>query len=119
MSQTLFLAASTTLPAAGNGTISSGTPRRLASSRDRSTDTPRASPLAGSFEARTGLPKLIAARSFPVGASSATCAGVGLTGSCEHAAASAARKRSGSRRTLQGPYLDLAELDHAGAVLQR
>src|SRR5947209_6390211 len=41
-------------------------PRRRPSSRARSTETPRASP--SSFCASTGFPKLIAARSFPVGA---------------------------------------------------
>src|SRR5262252_4589279 len=99
MSHTPLLAASTTLPAAANGTISSGTPRRFASSRDRSTETPRGSPVAGSFEARTGLPKLIAARSLPVGASWDTASGEGLGGSDAQAAASAATRNSAIRGT--------------------
>ncbi len=67
--------ASTTSPAAGKVTSATGTPRRRASSRDRSTDTPRGSPVAASLVARMGLPKLMAARNVPVGASSATGAG--------------------------------------------
>src|SRR5207248_5632649 len=46
------------------------TPRRRASSRASSGPTPRGSPPAGSFCAMTGLPKLIPARSTPVGANS-------------------------------------------------
>src|SRR5438067_4276025 len=45
-----------------------GTSRRRASSCARSTEMPRGSPVAGSFWASTGFPKLIAARSFPAGA---------------------------------------------------
>src|SRR5574337_1977395 len=57
-----------------------GTPSRRASSRASAADTPRGSPVAGSLWARTGLPKLIAARSLPVGASSlmASAGGVGM-----------------------------------------
>src|SRR6476661_892712 len=72
ISQAPRASASNTLPAASKVTNSIGTPRRLASSRASSADTPRGSPLAGSFCASTTLPKLIAARSLPVGASSAT-----------------------------------------------
>src|SRR6266702_436714 len=57
----------------------------------RSTDTPRASPVDGSFAARTGFPKLIAARSFPVGARSETAA-EGAAGIVEQAARPAARQ---------------------------
>src|SRR6185295_4244397 len=70
MSQTFFVASAVTLPAASYGTMSSGTCSRQASSRAMSTDTPRASPVLGSFCASTVLPKLIAARSVPLGASS-------------------------------------------------
>src|SRR3954462_4156958 len=45
---------------------------RAPRTRARSTDTPRGSPGAGSRVARIGLPKLIAARSLPLGASSVT-----------------------------------------------
>src|SRR5919204_2885945 len=72
ISQAPRASASNTLPAASKVTNSIGTPRRLASSRASSVDTPRGSPLAGSFCASTTLPKLIAARSLPVGASSVT-----------------------------------------------
>src|SRR5208337_2955313 len=47
-----------------------GTPSRRASSRASAAVAPRGSPVAGFLWARTGLPKLIAARSLPVGASS-------------------------------------------------
>src|SRR5207244_2966870 len=50
---------------------STGTPSLRPSSRARSTETPRGSPVGESRVARTGLPTLIAARSLPVGASSA------------------------------------------------
>src|SRR5260221_8981977 len=76
-SQAFDLTASTTLPAALKGTNTRETPNRRASSRDRSTDTPRGSPVTGSLVARTGLPKLIAARNVPDGASSATVAADG------------------------------------------
>src|SRR5436190_3294508 len=72
ISQAPCAKASNTLPAASKVTNSTGTPRRLARSRASSVDTPRGSPLAGSFCASTTLPKLIAARSLPVGASSVT-----------------------------------------------
>jgi hypothetical protein len=88
---TLFsLAASNAFPAASKVTNSSGTPSRLASSRDRSAETPRGSP-SGPFCASTPLPKLIAARSLPVGASSFSASG----GTCATAAcaASATRQR--------------------------
>src|SRR6185295_12858686 len=52
--------------------MSSGTLSRHDSSRARSTETPRASSVFGSFCASTTLPKLIAARRLPVGASSLT-----------------------------------------------
>src|SRR4051812_41500017 len=52
--------------------MSSGTCSRHASSRARWTETPRASPVFGSCCASTVLPKLIAARSVPFGASSLT-----------------------------------------------
>src|SRR5258708_5929690 len=52
------------------------TPRRRANSRASSADTPRGGPPAGSGWASTELPKLIAARRRPVGASSATRSGV-------------------------------------------
>src|SRR5258707_1340852 len=86
-SQALDLTASTTLPAAAKVTSSTETPNRRASSRDRSTDTPRGSPVTGSLVARTGLPKLIAARNVPDGASSATVAAKGcvVIGGVEHA----------------------------------
>ena len=45
------------------------TPSSSARRRDRSTETPTASPLAGSRRARIGLPRLIEARRRPVGAS--------------------------------------------------
>src|SRR5258705_464327 len=60
MSQTLDFAAAVTLPAASNGISSTGTPRRPASSRARSTETPCGCPPV-SREASTGLPRLIAA----------------------------------------------------------
>src|SRR6266567_4872172 len=60
---------STTLPAAEKVTSPRPTPRRFASSRARSTETPRGSPVVASLPASTGLPKLIAARSVPDGAS--------------------------------------------------
>src|SRR5207248_7511658 len=72
ISQTAFASASTTLPAASKVTDSLGTASRLANSRASSDDTPRGSPLAGSFCASTLLPKLIAARSLPLGASVVT-----------------------------------------------
>src|SRR5438309_6626794 len=72
ISQTPFASASTTLPAASKGTNSIATASRLANSRASSDDTPRGSPLAGSFCANTVLPKLIAARSLPLGASVVT-----------------------------------------------
>src|SRR5471030_1881380 len=59
---------STDAPADLTTTSCSGTPRRLASSVARSTDTPIALPLAGSMLASTGLPRLIEARSVPPGA---------------------------------------------------
>ena len=72
MSHTPLGSASVTLPAVSNATNSTATPSRRASSRAKSPDTPRASPVAGSFWASTGLPKLIATRSLPVGARSLT-----------------------------------------------
>src|SRR5947209_1809290 len=72
ISQAPFASASTTLPAASKGTNSIATASRLANSRASSDDTPRGSPLAGSFCASTVLPKLIAARSLPLGASVVT-----------------------------------------------
>src|SRR5256885_3817108 len=67
-SQAPVFAASETFPALSYVTSSIGMPRRRPSSRARSTETPRGSPVAGSFWASTGLPKLIAARSEPLGA---------------------------------------------------
>src|SRR5215467_6361947 len=72
MSQAPFCTASNTLPAASKVTNSIGTARRLASSHASSDETPRGSPVVGSFCASTLLPKLIAARSLPLGASSVT-----------------------------------------------
>src|SRR5947207_14967258 len=72
ISQTPFASASTTLPAASKGTNSIGTASRLANSRASSDDTPRGSPLAGSFCASNAFPKLIAAGSLPLGASVVT-----------------------------------------------
>src|SRR5436309_1474916 len=72
ISQAPFASASTTLPAASKGTNSIAMASRLANSRASSDDTPRGSPLAGSFCASTVLPKLIAARSLPLGASVVT-----------------------------------------------
>src|SRR5262245_3032424 len=66
--------ASNTLPAASKGTSSIGTPARRASSRERSTETPLGAPSAP-FCASTALPRLIAARSLPVGASSLRTSG--------------------------------------------
>src|SRR5262245_21843284 len=66
--------ASNTLPAASKGTSSIGTPVRRASSRERSTETPLSAPSAP-FCASTALPRLIAARSLPVGASSLRTSG--------------------------------------------
>src|SRR5208282_4975860 len=91
MSQAPDLSASTDLAAVGTTTSESGTPSRWASSRDRSTDTPRASPVVASWRASTGLPTLIAARSVPVGAIAATTAGDGFTGGVEQAARVATR----------------------------
>src|SRR5215211_2851369 len=76
MSHTPVLSASNTLPAASNGTSSSGTLARRASSAARSAVTPLISP--PSFCASTELPRLIAARSFPVGARSFTTSGVSV-----------------------------------------
>src|SRR5712691_6194829 len=80
MSHDPDLRASNTLPAASKGTSSTGRPRRLASSRARSTVMPRGSPPAGSFCARTMLLRLIAARSVPVGANSLSGGGEGGSG---------------------------------------
>ena len=55
---------------------------------ERSTETPRGSPVAGSFAARIGLPKLIAARSVPVGARSERAA-AGTCGVVAHDASNA------------------------------
>jgi hypothetical protein len=71
-SQAPLCSASNTFPAASKVTYSIGTPSRRASSRARSPDTPRGSPPAGSFWASTLLPKLMAARSLPLGARSDT-----------------------------------------------
>src|SRR4051794_22806150 len=48
------------------------TPRRCANARARSTDTPHGAPVSRSRPARIGLPRLIDARSVPVGAKRAT-----------------------------------------------
>ncbi len=77
MSATPPVTASTDLVAAGNVTSSSGTPSRSASACARSTETPRGAPVAGSVPARIGLPRLIEARSLPLGASRATVAASG------------------------------------------
>src|SRR5271166_4295276 len=69
-SQLLDCSAPNALPAVANGNSSTGTPRRPASSRAKSTDTPPSAPVAGSCWARTMLPRLIVARRRPVGASS-------------------------------------------------
>src|SRR3989442_340307 len=69
------LTASTALPAASSPIRSTGTPSRRPSSRVRSTDTPRGSPVAASLCASTGFPKLIAARSRPLGATSLATSG--------------------------------------------
>src|ERR1700693_5470521 len=53
-------------------------PKRRASSRARSTEMPHGSPVVASLPASTGLLKLIAARSLPVGARSTTTAGRGV-----------------------------------------
>src|SRR5688500_397685 len=55
--------------------ISTATPSRPASSAAMSSAIPLPSPVAGSLAVSNGFPKLIAARSLPVGASSATTAG--------------------------------------------
>ena len=76
MDTSLAVTASTTLPAAVNVTRSTGTFRRRPSSRARSTDTPTGSPVFASLLARIGLPKLIAARRRPSGASARTTSAV-------------------------------------------
>ena len=70
MSQLPLPASSNTLPAALYGISSTGTPSRRPSSRARSGVMPLVSPVASSFCASTELPRLIAARSLPVGARS-------------------------------------------------
>src|SRR5215475_3241200 len=85
---------------------------RLASSRARSTETPRASPVAASRVARTGLPKLIAARSLPLGASSATASGVDAGAAAAGVTAAGAAANHGARmkvraaRTMQFLSID-------------
>src|SRR5262245_28556195 len=102
ISQTPFASASTTLPAASKVTNSMGTASRFATSRASSAETPRGSPLAGSFCASTVLPKLIAARSLPVGASSLTT----LRGTLSAMAAPHTReKRKESRRADEASAL--------------
>ena len=76
--------ASTTWPAEVKVISSNFTPKRWANSRDKSTDTPRAWPVAGSRVARIGLPKLMAARKVPPGANSETVA-AGALGADEQA----------------------------------
>ena len=68
MSHTPEASASVTLPACSKGTMARGTPSRLASSVASATETPPGVP-PGMRCASTGLPKLMAARSVPVGAS--------------------------------------------------
>ena len=95
--------------------------------RDRSTETPTASPPAGSRRARIGLPRLIEARSRPVGASAAVTSGEAAAlagagageqerrgaGPGDHAAAgnrvSACGDGSAARR--QSPRMDVATPD--------
>ena len=83
MSQAAAFTASNDLPAPSITTSSSGTPRRRASSRARSTVTPHGAPVTGLRCTSTGLPMLMAARSVPVGASDFTTSadGVLVTGS--------------------------------------
>src|SRR5262245_52381574 len=107
MSQAPFCTASNTLPAASKVTNSIGTARRLASSRASSDETPRGSPLAGSFCASTVLPKLIAARSLPLGASSLTT----LRGTLSAMAAPHTRdKEKGKQEGRRGERLEHAAI---------
>src|SRR5262249_44516869 len=104
ISQTPFASASTTLPAASKVTNSMGTSSRFATSRASSAETPRGSPLAGSFCASTVLPKLIAARSLPLGASSLTT----LRGTLSAMAAPHTReKRRESRKEGEASALNM------------
>jgi hypothetical protein len=59
-----------TLPAASNGTSSTGVSSLRPNARASSIETPSASAVAASFWARTVFPKLMAARNVPVGARS-------------------------------------------------
>src|SRR6266576_1489006 len=98
-SHAFALSPSTTLPAASKSTSSTGTPSRRASSRARSTDTPRASPVAASLVARIGLPKLIAARNFPLGARLAAAGDAsGVTGATAQAVT--ARAKAIAKRSM-------------------
>src|SRR5262245_36590924 len=109
-SQTPFASASTTLPAASKVTNSIATPSRLANSRASSAETPRGSPLAGSFCASTELPKLIAARSLPVGASSFTT----LRGTLSAMAAPHTSKEESMQEGRRGERLGHAAILEAG-----
>ncbi|MNL18868.1 hypothetical protein D3C87_1400350 [compost metagenome] len=72
MSAFSFFTASTEAAAFSNTTSSMPTPRRRANSRARSIDTPTGSPVVASLLARIGLPRLIEARSVPLGAKAVT-----------------------------------------------
>ncbi len=72
--------ASTDFVAAGKVTRSSGTASRSARACARSTETPRGAPVSASVPARIGLPRLMEARSRPVGASRAAVAASGRKG---------------------------------------
>src|SRR5262249_56175752 len=94
---------STSWPAASKVRNSIETASRLASSRASSAETPRGSPLAGSFCASTILPKLIATRSLPVGASSVTT----LRGTLSAMAPHTQEKRRDIRRAGEASALSM------------
>src|SRR5262249_35527236 len=107
--------ASNTLPAASKVRNSIGAASRLASSRARSAETPRGSPLAGSFCASTILPKLIATRSLPVGASSVTT----LRGTLSAMAPHTLEQRRDNRRAGEASVLNREGILGRGRLSER
>src|SRR3546814_4664630 len=75
MSQTFLPASSASSPGLANGTYFTGTPSRSAIARAMSGDTPSGSPEALRPVTSRKLPRLMPARSTPVGASSLTTSG--------------------------------------------
>src|SRR5262245_18158104 len=107
--------ASNTLPAASKVKNSIGAASRLASSRASSAETPRGSPLAGSFCASTILPKLIATRSLTVGAGSVTT----LRGTLSAMAPPPPEKSSDHRRAGEASGLSMEGILGQGGRSER